>query len=63
MKSNKHLKLLLLLLALCAIGYGSYYALRKTEIVEGHIYPAGKYIYSQHLMVKRFPLTDKAKIS
>lgn len=44
MKSNKHLKLLLLLLALCAIGYGSYYALRKTEIIEGHIYPAGKYI-------------------
>lgn len=63
MKSNKHFRLILLLLALCAIGYGTYYALRKTEIVEGHIYPAGKYIYSQHLVVKHFPLTDKAKIS
>ncbi|YCI27673.1 DUF943 family protein [Erwinia sp. PK3-005] len=63
MKSDKTLRLILLLLALCAFGFGLYYALRKTEIVEAHIYPAGERLYSQHLVVKHFPLTDKAKIS
>lgn len=63
MKKNKILSLVLLLLALGGPGLGFYYMLKKPLIVEAHIYPAAENLYSQHLVVKHFPLTDKAKIA